>query len=85
MGLFVTNIVVDNFEKYLSNIMINVHKDRQNKMKWKQGPKNVVITDFERATSVRVGQSYMAGKGTPGCAPPEQWLGQFMKWSVFIL
>ena len=61
--------------------MINVHKDSENRMKWKQGPKSVVIADFELASS---DQSYMAGKGSPGCAPPEQWLGKFMKWSVFI-
>ena len=63
--------------------MINVHKDRENKMRWKRESKSVVITDFELALSVRVDQSYMSGKGSIGWAPPEQWLGQFMEWSVF--
>ena len=49
-------------------------------MKWKSGedhPKSVVITDF--GISRRVGE-YRRANGTAGWAPPEQWLGQFMKW-----
>ena len=66
----------------LSNILINVHKDSENKMRWKSGdafPKSVVITDFGISTSIRV-SDYKRAVGTAGWAPPEQWLGQFMKW-----
>ena len=62
--------------------MINVHKDDEKKMKWKSGkdhPKSVVITDFGISTSIRVSE-YKRAVGTAGWAPPEQWLGQFMKW-----
>ena len=65
--------------------MVNVHKDEENKMKWKRGsryPKSVVITDYELAKSIRIRERYMVVKGTAGWAPPEQWLAQFMKWSV---
>ena len=71
-----------NSENSNSNILINVHKDAKNKMKWKSGikyPKSVVITDFGISTSIRVSE-YKRAVGTAGWAPPEQWLGQFMKW-----
>ena len=51
-------------------------------MKWKSGkdyPKSVVITDFGISTSTRVGE-YKRAVGTPGWAPPEQWIGQFSQW-----
>ena len=53
-------------------------------MRWKSGdayPKSVVITDFGISTSIRV-SDYKRAVGTAGWAPPEQWLGQFMKWLV---
>ena len=55
-------------------------------MIWKSGknyPKSVVITDFGISTSIRISE-YKRAVGTAGWAPPEQWLGQFMKWSVLI-
>ena len=63
--------------------MINVHEN----MKWKSGknyPKSVVITDFSISTSIRDSENKPA-VGTPGWAPPEQWLGQDMKRSVFLI
>ena len=51
-------------------------------MKWKSGedhPKSVVITDFGISSSIRVSE-YRRANGTAGWDPPEQWLGQFMKW-----
>ena len=63
-----------------SNILINVHKEGENKMKWKSGhPKSAVITDFGISTSIRVSE-YKRAVGTAGWAPPEQWLGQFTPW-----
>ena len=65
---------------------MHVHKDKLNRMKWKNGskyPKSVVITDFGISTSIRVGE-YARGIGTAGWAPPEQWLGQFQKWLVTL-
>ena len=50
-------------------------------MKWKSGkdyPKSVVITDF--GTSISLRAEYKRAVGTPGWAPPEQWIGQFRKW-----
>ena len=67
---------------FQSNIMINVYRDVENNMKWKSGqryPKSLAITDFGRLTSIRISE-HMGGSGTSGWAPPEQWLGQFMKW-----
>ena len=67
---------------FQSNILINVHKDEGNKMKWKSGttnPKSVVITDFGISTSIRV-SDYKRAVGTAGWAPPEQWLGDFLPW-----
>ena len=58
--------------------MINVHEN----MKWKSGknyPKSVVITDFSIASSLNDSDDKRA-VGTAGWAPPEQWLGQYMKW-----
>ena len=58
--------------------MINVHEN----MKWKSGknyPKSVVITDFSISSSLN-GSEYKRAVGTAGWAPPEQWLGDFMKW-----
>ena len=63
--------------------MINVHEN----MKWKNGknyPKSVVITDFSISTSIKDSE-YKRAVGTAGWAPPEQWLGQDMKWSVFLI
>ena len=59
--------------------MINVHEN----MKWKSGknyPKSVVITDFSNASSLNDSTHYKRAVGTAGWAPPEQWLGQYMKW-----
>ena len=64
----------------LSNIMLHVHKDDHNYMKWKSGseyPKSIVITDFGISTPIRVSSSKPRLIGTPGWAPPEQWLGVF--------
>ena len=44
-------------------------------MKWKNGdqnPRSVVITDFE---PLRWPDAWL---GTPGWAPPEQWIGKFL-------
>ena len=56
-------------------------------MKWKSGkdhPKSVVIADFSESVQIsRVFKGAVETKGvvgTAGWAPPEQWLGQFMKW-----
>jgi len=63
-----------------SNILLNVYKEGENKMKWKSGnPKSAVITDFGISTSIRV-SDYKRAAGTAGWAPPEQWLDQCMKW-----
>ena len=62
--------------------MVNVHKNEEKMMKWKSGPrypKSVVITDFGISTSIRVSE-YNRAVGTAGWAPPEQWLGNFMRW-----
>ena len=57
-------------------------------MKWKSGkdyPKSVVITDFgtstdlDTSTSIKVGEDKRA-VGTPGWAPPEQWISQSRQW-----
>ena len=51
-------------------------------MKWKSGkdhPKSVVITDFGISRSIKASE-YKSSMGTAGWAPPEQWLGDFMKW-----
>ena len=80
-------IAVNNFENFQSNIMINVHTNEESVVKWKSGPehaKSAVITDYEPVGSIRFRDRYMNGKGTAGWASPEQWLGQFTKWSVFI-
>ena len=66
---------------------MNVHKDGEYVVKWKSGPeyaKSVVITDYEPAGSIGFRDRYMDGKGSAGWASPEQWLGQFMKWSVCL-
>ena len=58
---------------------MNVHTDKEKKMKWKSGPrypKSVVITDFGMSASIRVSK-YKRAAGTPGWAPPEQWLGRY--------
>ena len=62
--------------------MIRIHKDEDNKIKWKSGkehPQSVVITDLT-ITQVDQAEEFMSGMGTAGWAPPEQWLSQFMKW-----
>lgn len=70
--------------------MINVHKEVQKDaegkettiIRWKSGKsfkKSVVITDFGISTSIRV-KDYKRAVGTAGWAPPEQWLGEFLKW-----
>ena len=51
-------------------------------MKWKRGkdyPKSVVITDFGTSISLSAGEDKRV-VGTPGWAPPEQWIGQTRKW-----
>ena len=56
--------------------MINIHKDEENKLKWKSGnehPRSVVITDI--AILSAPDKEFMSGMGTAGWAPPEQWLG----------
>ena len=61
--------------------MINIYKNHNNKLKWKSGeehPQSVVITDITISDDPVT--EYMSGMGTAGWAPPEQWLGQFMKW-----
>ena len=63
---------------FSSNILLHVHKDEANRMKWKSGPsypKSVVITDFGISRSIRVSEQ-KRGVGTAGWAPPEQWIGQ---------
>ena len=68
-------------ETRLSNILINVHKDGSKKMRWKRGsnyPKSVVISDFQIFETDEI-------FGSAGWAPPEQWLGQFISRSVFLL
>ena len=58
--------------------MINIHKDEENKLKWKSGkehPQSAVITDLTITNARTV--EFMSGMGTAGWAPPEQWLGQF--------
>ena len=61
--------------------MLNIYKDNENKLKWKSGIENshsVVIADITISDAPVT--EYMKGVGTAGWAPPEQWLGQFMKW-----
>ena len=51
-------------------------------MKWKSGkdfPKSVVLTDFGTSTSIRDNE-YKLAVGTPGWAPPEQWISQSRQW-----
>ena len=53
----------------------NGNKVREATKKWKQDPKDsVVITDFGISTSIRVKDTPKKA-GTPGWAPPEQFLG----------
>lgn len=77
---FVIKIFHDFFESIiLSNILLKVHKDGHNYMKWKSGseyPRSIVLTDFGISTSIRV-SAKKRNVGTPGWTSPEQWLGDF--------
>ena len=58
-----------------------MHKAGNKKMRWKNGseyPKSVVISDFQFFETDGI-------FGSPGWAPPEQWLDQFISRSVFLL
>ena len=76
----------DNIKTILSNILLNIDKPKiENGIVVKEGtkqwiedpnmPSSVVITEFGISTSIRVKDTPKKA-GTPGWAPPEQFLGE---------